>query len=126
MSDAAIFRRFVAAINDHDVGAIVAMMTPDHTFIDALANRTQGLSFIESAWQTYFAMCPDYRIRIEDLLSDAGVVLATGEAGGTVDGVDWQAPAAWKAVIRENSVAEWRVFADNKSVYEILARRRSR
>ena len=125
MSDAAIFRRFVAAINDHEVGTILALMTPDHTFIDALGNRTQGLPFMESAWQTYFSMCPDYRIRVEDLLSDAGLVLATGEASGTIDGVAWQAPAAWKAVIRENSVAEWRVFVDNKAVYEILARRRS-
>jgi ketosteroid isomerase-like protein len=27
-----------------------------------------------------------------------------------------------KAVIREGKVAEWQVFADNKPVYEILAR----
>jgi hypothetical protein len=33
-------------------------------------------------------------------------------------------PAAWKAVILGDRVAEWRVFADNKPVYEILAARR--
>ena len=31
---------------------------------------------------------------------------------------------AWKAVIRDGTVLEWRVFADNKPVYEILARRK--
>ena len=31
--------------------------------------------------------------------------------------------AAWKAVMRDGKVMEWRVFADNKPVYEILARR---
>jgi ketosteroid isomerase-like protein len=45
------------------------------------------------------------------------------EAGGTIDGVSWRTPAAWKAVIRDGKVVEWRVFADNKPVYEILARR---
>jgi hypothetical protein len=56
-------------------------------------------------------MCPDYWM------------LAAGEAGGTIDGESWQTPAAWKAVIREGNVLEWRVFADNKPIYEILKRR---
>jgi ketosteroid isomerase-like protein len=56
-------------------------------------------------------------------MAKGGAVLAVGEAGGTIDGVAWRTPAAWKAVIRDGRVAEWRVFADNKPVYEILARR---
>jgi ketosteroid isomerase-like protein len=58
-----------------------------------------------------------------DVIAKGGMVLAVGEAGGTIDGVTWRTPAAWKAVIRDGRVAEWRVFADNKPVYEILARR---
>jgi hypothetical protein len=46
-----------------------------------------------------------------------------GEAGGTIDGELWRTPAAWKAVICDGSVVEWRAFADNKPVYEILERR---
>jgi ketosteroid isomerase-like protein len=71
-----------------------------------------------------WAMCPDYWIRTDDVISDGVVVLAAGEAGGTIDGVAWRTPAAWKAVIRDGKVMEWRVFADNKPVYEILARRK--
>jgi hypothetical protein len=56
-------------------------------------------------------------------MAKGGAVLAAGEAGGTIDSVAWRTPAAWKAVIRDGRVAEWRVFADNKPVYEILARR---
>jgi ketosteroid isomerase-like protein len=62
-------------------------------------------------------------IHVEHLLAEDRVVLAAGEAGGTIDGVAWRTPAAWKAVIREGKVAEFRVFADNKPVYEILAKR---
>jgi uncharacterized glyoxalase superfamily protein PhnB len=51
------------------------------------------------------------------------VVLAAGEAGGTLDGVAWKTPAAWQATIRGRKVAEWQVFADNKPVYEIVAKR---
>jgi ketosteroid isomerase-like protein len=56
-------------------------------------------------------------------MAEDSVVLAVGEAGGSIDGVALQTPAAWKAVIREGKIMEWQVFADNKPVYEILAKR---
>ena len=57
------------------------------------------------------------------MIAEGDIVLAVGEAGGTIDGVLWRTPAAWKAVTRDGKVVEWRVFADNKPVYEILTRR---
>ncbi len=36
-------------------------------------------------------------------------------------GVSWRTPAVWKAVARHGKLLEWRVLADNKPVYEILA-----
>jgi len=119
-----VFRSFVAAVNGNEVEALAALMTPDHLFVDSLGNRTAGAETMKAGWRGYFAMCPDYWIRADHVVADGSLVLAVGEAGGTVDGVAWQAPAAWKAVIREDKVAEWRVFADNKPVYEILASRR--
>jgi hypothetical protein len=38
--------------------------------------------------------------------------------------IAWRIPAAWKGSVRDGKVAEWRVFADNKPVYDILARRK--
>ena len=81
---------------------------------------------MEAGWRAYFGMCPDYWIRTDDAIAEGGAVLAVGEAGGTIDGISWRTPAAWKAVVRDGKVEEWRVFADNKPVYEILARRLSR
>jgi hypothetical protein len=78
---------------------------------------------MEAGWRAYFAMCPDYWIRTDHLISNGGIVLAAGEAGGTINHVEWKTPAAWKAVVREDKLAEWQVFADNKPVYEILAKR---
>jgi hypothetical protein len=46
-----------------------------------------------------------------------------GAAGGPFVGGGGKVPAAWKAVVADGLVVEWRVFADNKAVYEILGRR---
>jgi hypothetical protein len=68
-------------------------------------------------------MCPDYWIFSDHAMAEGDTSLVTGEDGGTIDGESWRTPAAWKVVIRNNKVAEWRVFADNKPVYEILKKR---
>jgi hypothetical protein len=80
---------------------------------------------MEAGWRAYFAMCPDYWIRPDLAMSEGGTMLVAGEAGGTIDGQSWRIPAAWKAVIRGGTVVEWRVFADNQPVYEILGKRRA-
>jgi ketosteroid isomerase-like protein len=117
------FRRFADAINRHDMAALLAAMTPDHLFVDTLGNRVQGQAIMAQGWQGYFAMCPDYWIRIDQAIAEGEVVLAAGTAGGTIDGTAWQTPAAWKAVVHGECVAQWWVFADNKPVYDILAKR---
>ena len=118
-----VFQQFVAAINRHDVPALAALLAADHALIDSLGNRVTGARSTDAGWRGYFAMCPDYWIRVEHALDEREIVLAVGEAGGMIDGQTWPTPAAWKAVIRDGHVVEWRVFADNKPVYEILAGR---
>jgi ketosteroid isomerase-like protein len=123
MGPAETFKQFLAAINNHDVLALTALLAADHVFVDSLGNQVRGASTMEAGWRGYFEMCPDYWIHEDYVIAEGETVLAVGEAGGTIDGAPWRTPAAWKAVIRDSKVAEWRVFADNKPVYEILARR---
>ena len=56
--------------------------------------------------------------------SEDGTFLAVGETSGTLDGQTWKVHAAWKAIILDGTVLEWRVFADNKPVYVILEKRK--
>jgi ketosteroid isomerase-like protein len=98
-------------------------MTPDHLFVDSMGNRSRGAETMHQAWIGYFAIVSEFRIEIDTLVAEGGTVLAAGEAGGTIDETAWHTPAAWKAIIRDGAVSEWRVFADNKPVYEILAKR---
>ena len=116
------FERFVAAINRHEVEAVAALMDAEHVFVDSLGNRVQGAAAMQAGWRGYFAMCADYWIRVDQAIAEGGTVLAVGEAGGTIRGTAWKTPAAWQAEIRDGKVLEWRVFADNKPVYEILAK----
>ena len=123
MNSAGVSQQWLAAINSHDVTTLSALMAADHLFVDSLGNRVQGAKSMEAGWRAYFAMCPDYWIRPDHVAAADDIVLVAGEAGGTIDGESWRTPAAWKAVIRDGRVVEWQVFADNKPVYEILARR---
>jgi ketosteroid isomerase-like protein len=115
------FQQFVTAINEHDVQQLQALMTGDHRFVDSLGNQVETAAVMAAGWTGYFKMCPDYWIRIDQIAATDDVVLAAGAAGGTMRGAGWQTPAAWQAVVRDGKIAEWRVFADNKPVYEILA-----
>ena len=115
--------QWLAAINGHDLGALASLMAKDFMFVDSLGNRVDGAGAMAAGWKAYFAMCPDFWLHADQIMAEDETILMVGETGGTIDGARWCIPAAWKAVIRNGSVIEWRVFADNKPVYEILARR---
>ena len=121
-----ILQQWLTAINAGDVATLTALMASAFVFVDSVGNQVQGVAKMTAGWQAYFAMCPDYWIRVDHVMGDGPTVLLTGEAGGTIDGVAWKIPSAWSGVIRHGRIWEWRVFADNKPVYEILANRTSR
>jgi ketosteroid isomerase-like protein len=116
-------QRWLTAINDHDVAMLATLMAPAFVFVDSLGYEVQGAAKMTAGWQAYFAMCPDYWVRADHVMGDGPTLLLAGEAGGTIDGVAWKIPSAWSAMIRHGRLWEWRVFADNKPVYEILAKR---
>jgi len=122
---------FVDHINRHDVAGLTALMTEDHHFVDGLGQHLRGRDAMEQGWRGYFAWFPDYSIKVDNALSDGKVVALLGTAQGTymVNGKApaenrWQIPAAWKAVIDNERVAEWRVYTDNEPVWKIMGVKR--
>lgn len=120
--------RFVNEINRHDVPALLALISDDHQFIDGLGHEVRGRERLREAWTAYFEWFPDYRILIEDHLQVGIVVGLFGTASGTyaVDGElspsrRWKIPAAWKAVVRDEHVERWQVYADNEPVGKVIA-----
>ena len=122
---------FVDRINRHDVAGLAALMTEDHRFVDGLGQEVRGREQMEKGWLGYFAWFPDYFIKVDDTLSHGNVVALFGTAQGTyaVKGnllaeAHWEIPAAWKALVRDGRVSEWRVYADNEPVWKIMGVKR--
>jgi ketosteroid isomerase-like protein len=113
---------FIARINARDARGLVALCTPAHVFVDSLGSRLSDRAHLERGWAGYFSLFPDYRIEVERMMSDGELVLLQGWASATHSktGRSWRIPAAWRAVVAGELIAEWQVYADNKPVYEIL------
>jgi ketosteroid isomerase-like protein len=115
-------RRFVERINSRDADQVAALLAEDHVFIDSLGRTISGRETMRAAWQSYYGMCPDYSISHDVVFSNGNQVAAFGEAGGTISGNQWRTPAAWLATVEDEVIKVWRVYADNKPVYDILAK----
>jgi len=123
---------FLERINQRDPDRLVELMTEDHLFLDSLGHSVRGREAMRAAWRGYYSMCPDYWVSHEEILTRGELVAVFGEAGGTIatkEGLSpankWCTPAAWLARVDNALVKEWRVYADNKPVYDILAKSRS-
>jgi ketosteroid isomerase-like protein len=119
--------QFIDRINAADIGSMCDLMTEDHVFIDGLGNRVAGREKLRAGWKVYFSWFPDYRISHEEIFEDRDAVAVFGSASGTyaVDGKlpkenHWEIPAAWKAVVRNGLIAEWRVYCDNQPARKLL------
>jgi ketosteroid isomerase-like protein len=120
---------FMDRIGQHDADKLVELVTDNHIFVDSLGNSIQGRDKIRSAWRGYFAFCPDYWISHSEIFSNGNTVAVFGSAGGTIAAGGklppenkWRTPAAWLATVDKGLVQEWRVYADNKPVYDILGK----
>jgi len=122
--------QFLEMINSHNVEGLSILMTDGHVFTDSLGETVKGRTKTTEAWKRYFEWMPDYRIRVGESMVQGQTVVIFGTASGTysVKGKllpknTWQVPACWRAVVRKGRVSDWRIYADNKPVYDIMARR---
>jgi hypothetical protein len=127
MSSLALVQKFVDRINAQDPDGLAALMTEDHRFIDSLGNTVTGRDNMHGGWRAYFGMVPDYALAPESWLGEGPVVVMFGTAGGSYspDGVRgearrWSCPGAFRAVVRGELVEEWRVYADNEPIRQLM------
>lgn len=123
----AVALKFIERINASDVDGICNLMTDDHVFFDGLGNRFAGKENMRAGWKMYFSWFPDYRISHEEIFRERNIVAVFGFASATyaVNGKlpaenHWQVPAAWKAVVRDAKIAEWRVYCDNQPARKLM------
>lgn len=126
---------FVKRINAGDVNALCELMTEGHIFQDALGKRFIGRETMRQGWSAYFRVVPDYKVRAEEFFQTKNTLAIFGVASGTCSSdassngatatADkfWQVPAAWRAVVDGNLIAEWRVYADNQPLRKLMGDR---
>lgn len=110
---------FNECINSRDLDGLSALMTDDHAFIDREGGRHCGKDHMTEGWQTFFEEFPEYRnifLRVESI-GDQVVILGYAEwtTGGDRDHV------IWTAVVRDDLIAEWRVYEDTEKNRRQLA-----
>jgi ketosteroid isomerase-like protein len=127
MSAADAIQPFLDAINRGDPAEIALFLTEDHHFVDSLGIEVHGRERMQEAWEGYFQLVLDYSIEIEESFEDGNTIVLIGTASGTYapDGQRytrnvWSVPAAWRAVLRDEKVAYWQVFADNEPIRRIM------
>ena len=74
---------FIDRINAHDVAGLAALMSDDHTFIDAHGNEVSGKDKMTAGWRGYFDWFPDYFIEIVDVFEKGDSLALFGFAGGS-------------------------------------------
>ena len=120
---------YVNAINAADISKLYELMAYDHIFIDSQDNRVIGMDNMKEAWIGYFSMFPDYKIEIVQVVEKDSFICLFGYASGTYKSLKnnensncWRVPAAWTAVVRDDEVKQWQVYADNTLAIEIYNR----
>jgi SnoaL-like domain len=136
---------FIKRINSGDVNSLCELMTEGHIFQDALGKRFMGRETMRQGWTQYFKMVADYQVHAEEFFQTDVRVAIFGTASGRYVGPNgpgtkagngapvqpaaggsvgpngfWEVPAAWRAVVQDGKIAEWRVYADNQPLRKLM------
>ena len=125
-----IVLRYVEQINAHDVDGIVGLLSDDYHFVNSSGDEFSGRQFMRETWLDQFAKHPDFRIRVNTVIADAGGVAIFGFSEGTYapDGElreenKWSVPAAFLLTARGGKVTYFETFSDASMVYDLMQAR---
>ena len=111
-----IILKFVNAIDHQDLPMIIEMMADEFSFIDTYGDAADK-EHMKEGWQGYFDWFPDYRIEVEEYITNGHFSMILGKASGSYLGDPhkyWQFPAAWKVVVKGEQILTWQVYCDSK------------
>jgi len=104
--------QFNEYINNQDIQGLASLMTEDHTFIDREDEVYSGKEMMTKGWMEFFQSFPEYRNTFTRVESQDDLVILIGYAtwskGSQPD------YAIWTATIRDDLVAEWRIYHDTE------------
>lgn len=122
-----LIQRFISCTNAADASGLGALMTQDHRFVDATGATHCGREPMTAGWKQHFAMFPDYRIEIENTITEDDSAAGFGWASDSFEGErgkSWRIPCAFRLVERDGLAAEWRVYGDIEPMMQSAGLRR--
>lgn len=102
--------RFNEHINSQNVEGLHALMTDDHTFIDRENEIYRGKETMTKGWTEFFKSFPEYRNTFTRVESHDDLVVLIGYATWAKEAQPDH--AIWMATIRDDLVAQWRIYRD--------------
>ncbi len=110
--------KFVEIINAGDSERLITHQTEDFTLIDMLGGTTRG----RQGWEDYFSSYPDYTIHVHTVLTGGSSVAIIGKTTGShiLPEIEEEETVLWTAEIRNNLVAEWRIYSDAEEIEKAL------
>lgn len=104
-------KRFVAAVNAHDVDAIAGFVTEDFTYIDSLRAGIVGRDKMMAATRVLMELDPGFGIEVEAMSYSEPYVLMRGWANSSNPDFG-RRRAVWRARCEDGLIAEWQSWAD--------------
>jgi ketosteroid isomerase-like protein len=124
-----IVQDYIAAINEADVDRILSLMSDNHIMIDSQDHKMTGKDNLRQAWIGYLGLFPDYKIEVNEILEKGSLICILGYASGTYKNLKnddnsnfWKIPLALAAIIKDNHISKWQIYADNLVVIDIINR----
>ncbi len=106
--------KYIKAINSRNSEALVALQTEDFTFINYEGDAYVG----RAGWRDYFTAYPEYKIHVDRLITSGTGVAIIGRTTGCHVGPEVEArwTVLWTAEVRQNLIAEWRIYSDAEEI----------
>jgi ketosteroid isomerase-like protein len=105
-----VVERFNACINARDVDGLGDRMTDDHQFVDTAGATERGKAHCLDVWRGFFEQFPDYRNTFTSMQTRQDTVIVVGFSTCSIEVLS--GAAIWSAKVRQNKIAEWRVYHD--------------
>lgn len=102
--------KFNECINARNLTGLAEMMTEDHTFIDIPGEVHESRNTMILGWFNFFKTYPDYRNNFTHITIQGEKVVMIGFSECSYEPLD--GPAIWTATIRDELVAEWKIYED--------------
>ena len=108
---------FVQQINLGNADRLVALLAPDHTFVDLAGESEQGHERLVAGWRDYLSQYPDYRIYVRRIVKlPVGIALIGQTTGSHLQIPDEQEfndeGVIWLATVKNGQLESWRLYTD--------------